>query len=72
MSSIKCATCHRPITTAEAVRRAEYRLQRDSTIKVFGHGMPDGPLSAAAGQLIKVKHSGCYHADRKREQRAAN
>ena len=41
-------------------------------IKVFGHGMPDGQLAAAAGQLVKVKHSGCYHAARKREQRAAN
>ena len=33
--------------------------------------MPDGELAAAAGQLIKVKHAGCYHAARKREQRAA-
>ena len=37
-----------------------------------GIGMPDGPLSAATGQLIEVKHSGCYRAARKREQRAAN
>ena len=69
---MKCATCHRPINSADAVRRAEYRQQRDGTVKVFGHGMPGGPLSAAAGQLVGAKHSGCYHADRKREQRAAS
>jgi hypothetical protein len=44
--------------------------QGDGTVKVFGPGMPDGPLAAATGQLEKVKHNGCYHADRKREERA--
>jgi len=53
-------------------RRAEFRLQPDGTVMVFGHGMPDGNLDKAAGQLVKVKHNGCYHAARKRAQRAAN
>ena len=69
--SIKCADCHKPVAAGEqARRRAEYRLQPDGLVKVFGHGMPDGDLAAATGQLVAVKHSGCYHAARKREQRA--
>lgn len=67
---MKCDDCHRPIGAAsEARRRAEFRLQPDSTLKVFGHGMPDGELSEASGQLIKVKHNGCYWAAVKRERR---
>lgn len=68
---MKCSDCHKPITGGEqARRRAEYRRQGDGSVKVFGHGMPDGDLAAAAGQLVKVKHSGCYHAAKKREQRS--
>lgn len=67
---MKCSDCHRPVSAADAKRRAEYRLQPDGTIKVFGHDMPDGELTAATGQLVAVKHSGCYWAARKREQRA--
>lgn len=68
---MKCDTCHRPVRGGqEALRRAEYRRQPNGTVKVFGAGMPDGPLSAATGQLEKVKHNGCYHADRKRAQRS--
>ncbi len=69
---MKCAECHRPITAEQAKRRAEYRLQPDGTVKVLGHGMPDGELAPFTGQLIAVKHSGCYWSARKREQRAAN
>lgn len=66
---MKCAICHKPVTAGEqARRRAEYRLVGGET-KVFGHGMPDGELDKVSGQLVKVEHSGCYHAARKREQR---
>jgi len=68
---VKCNACHKPIAGgAEAKRRAEYRLQKDGSVKVFGHGMPDGELSEAAGQLTGVGHNGCYWAAFKREQRA--
>jgi hypothetical protein len=67
---VKCDSCRRPFTSADQLRRrAEYRRQGDGSVKVFGHGMPDGELAQASGQLVKVKHNGCYHADRKREQR---
>jgi hypothetical protein len=70
---MRCADCRRVIAPGEqARRRAEYRLQGDGSVKVFGHGMPDGELAAVTGQLLKVKHSGCYWSARKREQRAAN
>jgi hypothetical protein len=67
---LKCDLCHRPLTGQEAQRRAEYRLQGDGSVKVFGKGMPDGPLDAARGQLVRVRHNGCYWAQAKREQRA--
>jgi hypothetical protein len=67
---MKCSDCHRPLSGMEAQRRAEYRRQDDGTVKVFGRGMPDGPLAAAVGQLVGVKHCGCYWAAVKREQRA--
>jgi hypothetical protein len=69
---LKCSICRKPIGPGpEAARRAEYRLQGDGSVKVFGNGMPGGPLAAAAGQLVKVSHNGCYWAARKREERAA-
>ena len=68
---MKCATCLKPVAGGEqGRRRAEYRRQPDGTVKVFGRGMPDGELAQATGQLVKVKHNGCYHADRKRGERA--
>ena len=68
---MKCDNCRKPVGAGqEARRRAEFRRQSDGTIKVFGHGMPDGELSEAAGQLIKVQHNGCYWAAVKREQRS--
>lgn len=69
---MKCWICHKPIGGGEqSRRRAEYRAQGDGSVKVFGIGMPDGPLERASGQLVKAAHNGCYHARRKREQRAA-
>lgn len=68
---MKCHDCHRPIGAGQdARRRAEFRQQPDGSIKVFGHGMPDGELSEASGQLVKVKHNGCYWAAVKRERRS--
>lgn len=68
---MKCFICRKPISGGEqARRRAEYRQVGDA-VKVFGMGMPDGPLALASGQLVKVAHNGCYHAARKREQRNA-
>lgn len=67
---MKCADCRRPIGSGQdALRRAEFWLQPDTSIKVFGHSMPDGELSEATGQLVKVKHNGCYWAAWKRERR---
>ena len=68
---MKCSDCRKPIASgADSARRAEYRLQPGDRLRVFGHGMPDGELADAVGQLVAVKHNGCYHAARKREQRA--
>jgi hypothetical protein len=55
---VKCDFCHRPLSGQDAQRRAEYRLQGDGSVKVFGKSMPDGPLAAATGRLVKVRHSG--------------
>jgi hypothetical protein len=52
------------------MRRAEFRQQPDGSVKVFGPGMPGGPLAAASGRLVKVEHNGCYWAAVKRERRA--
>jgi hypothetical protein len=51
------------------MRRAEFRLQPDGSVRVFGASMPGGPLVAAAGRLVKVEHNGCYWAAVKRERR---
>lgn len=69
---MKCFFCHRPIAGGEARRRAEYRRQPDGSLKVYGQGMLDGPLAAAAGQLVKVAHNGCYWAATKKEQRSSH
>lgn len=46
----------------------EYRLV-DGEEKVFGHQMPDGPLSAATGPLVRVIHSLHYWQQLKEENR---
>lgn len=43
--------------------------QPDGSTKIFGHLMPDGPLTAATGQLLRGWHSKCFHIVRKREAR---
>jgi hypothetical protein len=68
---VKCSICHRPVTGGqEAQRRAEFRQQPDGSVKVFGPGMPGGPLALASGRLTEVRHNGCYWAAIKRERRA--
>jgi hypothetical protein len=68
---VKCDTCRKAIASGtEFRRRAEYHRHPDGTVRVFGHGMPDGELADAVGQLVAVKHSGCYWSARKHEQRA--
>ena len=69
---MKCAGCLKSVGGGEqGRRRAEHWRQGDGSVKVFGIGMPDGPLAAATGQLVKVEHNGCYWARVKKEQRAA-
>ena len=62
--------CRRDIRRgAEEQKRAEYHRQPDGTVKVFGYQMPDGPLSAATGPLVKVIHSKHYWSTLKAENR---
>ena len=53
----------------EEQKRVEYHRQPDESVKVFGYQMPDGPLSAATGPLVKVIHSKHYWAERKAANR---
>jgi hypothetical protein len=67
---VKCGQCKRDIRRgAEEQKRVEYRQQEDGTVLVFGYQMPDGPLSAARGRLVKVIHSKHYWANLKAESR---
>lgn len=67
---MRCALCKLPVRRgAEEHKRVEYHQMPDQTVKVFGWQMPDGPLAAASGQLIKVLHSKCYWAAVKAERR---
>jgi len=65
---MRCASCHRNIAAgAEAQKMVvEYR-QPDDSIKIFGYQMPDGPLSAATGRLVRGLHSKCFWVSKKRE-----
>lgn len=67
---MKCAVCKRPFRRGvEQAKRVEYWLQPDGTTKVFGFQMPDGPLAAATGQLVRVIHSLHYWQEHKDEAR---
>lgn len=66
---MKCAVCKRDIRRGvEEQKRVEYHQVGD-VIKVFGYQMPDGPLSAATGPLVKVIHSIHYWAETKADRR---
>lgn len=43
--------------------------QRDGSVQVCGYMMPDGPLSAATGAMLRGWHSKCYWVAKKREAR---
>jgi hypothetical protein len=59
--------CRRSILGPDIARRAQ--VHRDGTgLKVFGRGMPDGPLEAAEGLLVEVYHSKCWYSHIKRER----
>lgn len=67
---MKCQVCRRDIRRgAEEQKRVEYRRQPDGSVKVYGYQMPDGPLSAATGPLVKVIHSKHYWAESKDQAR---
>lgn len=67
---MRCATCKREIRRGvEEQKRVEYHRQDDGSVKIFGYQMPDGPLSAATGPLVRVIHSKHYWADTKDERR---
>lgn len=68
--TVKCADCKLEIRRgAEEHKRVEFRLMPDKSIKIFGWQMPDGPLTAAFGPLVKVLHSKCYWAGVKAKRR---
>lgn len=70
---MKCAVCKRDIRRGmEEQKRVEYRQQGDGTVKVFGYQMPDGPLSAVTGRLVRVIHSKHYWAELKMAQRGGS
>ncbi len=67
---MRCAVCKRQIRRGvEEQKRVEYRLQKDKTVKIFGYQMPDGPLTAASGPLVRVIHSVHYWEQVKAERR---
>jgi len=67
---MRCCHCKRLVASGvEAQKMIVAYTQPDGSTKLFGHLMPDGPLSAATGQLLRGWHHKCYHIVRKREAR---
>lgn len=70
---MRCYYCKRDISKGpETTKMVCQYTQGDSTVKTFGLNMPDGPLSAAAGQLFRAWHSKCYFQAKKREGRGGD
>lgn len=65
-----CFFCHRPIRGADVAKRYEWR-NFNGKVFIYGQGAPDGPLSKAFGQLVKLSHNKCYHADKKQQELVA-
>jgi hypothetical protein len=67
---VKCCICKKAIASGVDAQKAivEY-LQADGSTKIFGYMMPDGPLSAATGQILRAWHHKEFHVQRKREAR---
>ncbi len=68
---MKCTSCkiNIPAGSAAAKMIVEYQ-QPDGSTRFFGYQMPDGPLSAATGYILRGFHHKCFHALRKRAARA--
>jgi hypothetical protein len=66
-----CFFCHKRISGADVPRRIEWRRSPLGEVKVYGDGAPDGKLSVAAGTLVRLSHSKCFHAFTKQQELAA-
>lgn len=67
---MKCCACKRNIAAGvDATKMIVEYQQSDGTTKIFGYMMPDGPLAAATGQILRAWHHKHYHVERKREAR---
>lgn len=67
---MNCYWCSWPVKAGmEETKRAEFREQPGGGLKVFGVGMPDGPLVVAEGRLVKVEHNKCYWTATRRAER---
>lgn len=64
---MKCWLCLRPIATAEASKRVEWRTGPDTAPVLFGADNP--PLSLAGGRLVKAAHGKCYWVWHKQRNR---
>jgi hypothetical protein len=67
---VKCNVCKNNIPAGAAATKmiVEY-AQPDGRTLIFGYMMPDGPLTAATGRILRGWHGKCYWAARKREAR---
>jgi len=70
VNGIRCYVCKNNIAAGAAATKmiVEY-AQPDSTVKIFGYMMPDGPLSKATGRMVRGYHHKCFWVIRKREAR---
>lgn len=72
-SGPRCFSCQGVIRPGmEMAKRVEFWQQPDTTVKVFGENMPDGPLSAATGTLVRIQHQKEYWAQTKRGRRGGD
>lgn len=67
---MRCTSCLRNIAAGAAAQKmvVEYQLP-DGTTRLHGYMMPDGPISAASGVMVRGWHSVCYWVAKKREAR---
>lgn len=67
---MRCTHCKGNIAAgADAAKMIVEYTQPDGSVKVFGFGMPDGPVSEATGRLLRAYHHKHFWVVRKREQR---
>jgi hypothetical protein len=60
VSPIKCNYCKKNIKKGSEERKHIQIRKQGEVLRVFGEGAPDGPISAAAGQLIAAYHGKEY------------